>query len=330
MTKPWAFAWTAAKWLVMAVALWYLWSVGAFAADRLRPAPGAAWRVACAIAFLALSVSMLAGRFHFLLRMLGCASLYRRQLEIFFPGILAQQIGSEAAFEAVRILAARQLDGASSSSAIAASIVDRLLGVAALAAIAVASVAFVLDGRAWYWGFAALVAVMAAAPAIPLVCARLLAANPDSALARLPGFRFVASIGDRLSMFRKHVPFIIFLSLPSLAAHFLVLLALYCFASSIGASPVTLGEAVAGGSLALFTTAIPLPMAGLGVGEAAFGEAVARMRGDASPGDFAAIFLVYRFSALALGTASYAWLLLSRRLAGKRGGDARRTEKSGD
>lgn len=73
---------------------------------------------------------------------------------------------------------------------------------------------------------------------------------------------------------------------------------------------------MAGGSLALFTTAIPLPMAGLGVGEAAFGEVVARVRGEAALADFAAIFLVYRFSSLALGTASYLWLLLSRKMAG--------------
>lgn len=307
--------WRFGKWAIMAAAVWYLWREGALSLDRLRLSADA-WRgLPLALLFLGLAAAGMGFRFHCLLRSLGCPSRAAGQLNIAFSGMLAQQIGSDAAFDAMRLIGAKSLGGRG-SDIVAALMVDRLIGLAALSGWTMAGLALFWTGSGWLLPGVAVVAGLVLVPAAFALCHSLLEKGALPWLWRLPGTRFAAAIGGAVKRFRRHGGRLAGLFALSLAGHACTFAALSRCGISLTGAAIRPAEAVVGGALASFTHLLPLPMAGLGVGEAAFGQAVAGLRGAADGGDFAPIFLLNRFLLLLMGMAAWLWLSLARSGAG--------------
>ena len=301
--------WNVFKWLVMAAAVWYLWHEGMVSAERLRPTASAAVGLPAAVVFLGLCTAFVAVRFHCLLRCLDIASELPKQMRIHFSGLLAQQIGSEVGYDAMRVLGARSAGGGI-AGILAAVVADRLLGLLSLTAVAMVCLAAVWGGKAWL-GAALFVPAALAGVGVCLALAHK-AASPEGAwLRRIPGVGFAVSVCGALRCYRSRGGLLLSLFFLSVAGHMCFFAALYCCGLSLESAQTSPAEAVTAGALSSFTGALPLPMAGLGVGEAAFGEAVARMRGAGEVADFAPVFLVNRLLLLAMGAVSWLWLSLS-------------------
>ncbi|MCC8189618.1 MAG: flippase-like domain-containing protein [Planctomycetes bacterium] len=303
--------WNVGKWLIVAAAVGWLWREGTLALPELRPAPGAGWRLAAAAGCLAVATAAVGVRFHRLLRCLDCPSSLAGQIRIVFSGLLAQQAGSDAAFDVMRGVAARNAGGGG-PEIIAALMADRLLGLFALTAIAVAGLSIVWSGGGWLAASLVLIVILAAAPALLALghSARRSGALPW--LWRLPGSRFLAAVGGAVKRYRHRWRALPGLFLLSLAGHGATFAALYCSGTALAGVDLTPAEAVVGGALATFTGVLPLPLAGLGVGETAFGLAVSAMRGGGEPLEFSLVFLVNRLILLAFGAAAWVWLALAR------------------
>lgn len=301
--------WNVGKWLVMAVAVWYLWREGMLSAERLRLTPEAAYGLPAAVVCLGACTAFVAYRFHRLLRCLGVDSRLAGQARIHFSGLLAQQIGSEVAYDAMRVLGSRSMGGGT-ADIVAAAVVDRLLGLLSLTAVAAASLAAAWGGTAWL--AAALFPPLAAAGLVGCVALGRAASSPGaSRLRRVPGVGFAVGVCGALARYRSRGATLLALFFLAVAGHMCFFAALYFCGVSLAGAGASLAEAVAGGAASSYTAALPLPMAGLGVGEAAFGEVVSRMRGSGEAADFAPVFLANRLLLLALGAASWLWLSLS-------------------
>lgn len=304
---PWRTVWKVAKWAIVLFALYYLWREGVLSRDRLALAGRAAWALPLAGGFLALSNLLVALRFHCLLRRLDCPSTFSGQCALVFPGLLVQQVGSDAAFDIMRIVGARRMGGGG-SAIFAALMADRLLGLMALTALAMTALPLFHDGGSWLPAALGAMAFLLAVPVCFALFHSLRDARPGSWLERLPGSRFIAGIGEAVKVYRGSLPLLAGLFLTSLTAHGCVFAALYCCGLSLAGVDLRPAEAFLAGALSTFTGVLPLPLAGLGVGEVAFGAVVARMRGAGEAGDFAGVFLVNRILLLAIGLAAFVWL----------------------
>lgn len=303
--------WNIAKWVIMVLAVAYLWREGALSSERLRLSSSAAWGLPLAALFLSLSVAAMSVRFHVLLRGCGCPSVLAGQFKITFSALLMQQIGSDAAFDVMRVVGGKTMGGAT-AGIVAALMADRLLGLMALTAIAAVVLPGLWDGPEGVLLAAAVALALVAVPAVLVLFTRHVRARPGSRLLRIPGSGFLAAVGASIAAYRGGAGVLAALFALSLAAHGCVFTALYFCGVSLAGAELAPLEAMAGGALSTFTGALPLPMAGLGVGEMAFGATVARLRGVGDAGDFAAIFLVNRLLLLTLGVVAWLWLALAK------------------
>lgn len=299
--------WQVCKWVIPALAILYLWREGTFSASHLQLSGSACSRLPAAVLFLCLATLAVALRFHFLLRRLGVASTIPGQLWLNFPGLLVQQIASDAAFDAVRILGARRMGG-KGATIFAALMADRVLGLLALTTIACAGLAWSWKDSEWLYAVLPLLLALVLLPAAFIACAAL-KEKGHSWTERIPGFSFLASTGSGLKEYRHSVPLLISLYGLSCLAHMCMFMALYFCGQSLLHATTSPSESIVGGAMSSFTTILPLPMAGLGVGEAAFGETVAAIRGDGEKAGYAAVFLTNRFLLLSLGAVS--WLCMA-------------------
>lgn len=302
--------WSIAKWLIMAAAVYYLWREGALW-DRLRLDEAAYWAIPGAMACLFLSTALICIRFHGLVRCLGCPSDIREQAKFHFPGLLVQQIGSDAAYDIMRLIGTKRLGGAG-AGVFAALMMDRLLGLLALTVIAAVGLSQLWDGPEWLLAAGGVAALLVLAPVVLALFHSLSRARADSWLWRIPGSGFIAGVGGAVKAFRRHWAMLGGLFALSLVAHLCMFAALFFCGRALAGMELRPPEAVLAGALSTFTGVLPLPMAGLGVGEVAFGAAVAKMRGVGDAVDFAGVFLVNRFLILCLGVASWIWLALAK------------------
>lgn len=304
--------WNVGKWLVVVLAFVYLWRTGMVSRQMFRLSRAAAWAAPAAVFCLGLSAAAMGVRLHRLLRCLGAPSTLAGQCRISFSALLAQQIGSEAGYDAMRIVGSKVMGG-KGSDILAAIIVDRLLGTMALTVLAATGLALFWSDSGWLPAAAVMAAAIVAAPLLMSWWHGMLRANPASRLARLPGAAFAAEVGGAVRIYRGHVRTLAGLFLLALATHGVTFAALYFCGLSLVGVDLRPGEALTGGALSFFTGALPLPMAGLGVGEAAFGEVVAVMRGSGKAADFAPVFLINRLLTLLLGAVAWLWLAASTR-----------------
>ncbi len=124
----------------------------------------------------------------------------------------------------------------------------------------------------------------------------------------MPGAGFIESLGKSMWALRRAGALLLALFLLSVAGQLAFISALYCCSQAFVHAAVSPGEALAAGAVSSFTTAVPFPMAGLGIGEAAFGEVVVHMRESGNAADFAPVFLLNRVVILGIGIVS--WLLM--------------------
>lgn len=304
-------AWNIAKWMIMAAAIYYLWREGALSRDRLRFSDIAPWSIPLALLFLALSTAAIGLRFHCLLRCLDCPSTPLRQTKLHFSGLLVQQVGSDTAYDVMRIVGAKTMGG-SGAGIFAALMMDRLLGLLALTAITMVGLPHLWSGPEWLLASAGVILFLLAVPVCFVMLHSFSEARADSLLWRIPGSGFAAAIGKSVKAYRRHGLSVCGLFALSLFAHLCMFSALFfcgCSLADINLAPM---ESVLAGALSTFTGVLPLPMAGLGVGEVAFGSVVARMRGVGDAGNFASVFLVNRMLLLALGAVCWFGLALSK------------------
>ncbi|MDR2503921.1 MAG: lysylphosphatidylglycerol synthase domain-containing protein [Deltaproteobacteria bacterium] len=297
--------WRTIRWLVPLAALFYLWRAGLFSVERLRPAQAIFWALPAALALIILNTACFGLRFHCLLRCLGLDSDFRAQWKLHFAGLLAQQVGSEAAFEAMRF-AGVKAQGLPGADILAAALVDRLLGLLALIALALTALAFYRpESRPYALAFVPGAALLIL---IALALCRRLAALPvgNGCLTSL-----AARLAALLLVFKGRRQRLALLLLPAAAGHVLAFLALYFCAVCLEGPSLNPLEAVAGGAVFTASQALPLPLAGLGAGETAFGAALARLRGTGSLLDFAPILLLNRLLMLAAGIIGWLWLAAS-------------------
>lgn len=306
---------TIVKWSVMALAIGYLWHAGVFSLEHLAFSESWMWGLPAAAGLIALSTATVGIRFHCLLRRLGCPSTIPEQLKINFSALLAQQVGSEAGYDIVRIVGVRAMGGRG-EDILAALMTDRLLGVWALTGISAAGLALCWNDTGWIVPTLVLVALLFMVPAAFLLCRWLEENRPHSRAVKIPGVSFLAATGTSLLRYRQSRTLLGALLLASIASHFCIFMALYCCGISLAGISISPREAVIGGALASFTGALPLPLAGLGVGEVAFGGAIAHLRRGGGVVAVVPVFLVNRLLVLLLGIAGWAWMTLS----GKRGG----------
>lgn len=301
--------WNVLKWLVLIAAVWYLWREGVVSADRLRLSAAAAFCLPLAGVCLCLCTALVAVRFHCLLGCLRVGSRLAGQIRVHFSGLLAQQIGSEVAYDAMRVVGTRAMGGGT-ADILAAAVVDRLLGLLSLTAVTMVCLAAVWGGTVWL-GAVLFVPLALAGLGVCVALGHRAASAEGSRLRRLPGVGFAVSVCGALRQYRSSGRTLGLLFFLAVAGHMCFFLALYFCGLSLEGARTSLPEAVTGGALSSFTGALPLPMAGLGVGEAAFGEAVSVMRGAGGMADFAPVFLANRLLLLAIGAASWLWLSLS-------------------
>lgn len=301
-------AWNVCKWLVPVLAIGYLWREGMFSEQALALADSAGTAIPAAVACLCVSTAILVVRFHSLLRRLDCPSTLRAQTGIAFPGLLAQQIGSEVAFDLMRLYGARKLGG-KTHTVVAALFVDRLLGLVSLTTVSAFGLALVWKGNDWIFAVALTLVALVAVPAALWLWQY--AAGRFPRLRRLPGAGFVESLGKSMWALRRAGPTLVALFLLSVAGQLAFIGALYCCSHAFVHAAVTPDEVLAAGAISSFTTAVPFPLAGLGIGEAAFGEVVVRMRENGNAADFAPVFLLNRVALLGIGTVSWVVMLLA-------------------
>lgn len=301
--------WRVARWVVLAAAVWYLWREGALSRDRLRLSETAVYGLTAALLFQAANTALIAFRCHCLFRCLGAPSGLGRQLRLHFSGLLAQQVGSELAYDAMRLLGGSRMGGRG-TAVFAALMADRLLGLVALTALTIASLALFWEGIGWVPAVSVAAVVSAVVPLAFAWWHGKTAGNPESRLWRVPGAGLASAIGGAMLEFRRRGATLAALLVVSVAAHLCMFAALYFCGSALENCAVTAGEALTGWALSTFTGILPLPMAGLGVGETAFGETVAKLRGAGAGADFAPVFLVNRLLVLTLGTLSWFGLTL--------------------
>lgn len=295
--------WRVAKWMVPAAALYYLWREGMFSPERIRLTPSTAWNLAAALVLIAVATLLVSVRFHVLLRCMGVRSTMRAQARLNFPGLLVQQVASEAVFDMMRIVGAKKMGG-NNATVLAALMADRLLGLLSLTTITVCGFAWFWKGSGWAYA-----AVLPLGAIVLLPCGLFLASflyeRQYSWFRRIPGSAFVASIGKTLGAFRHHGGTLTVLFCSSCVTHALLFAALYFCGRTLDVPPPTPAESIVGGAVTSFTGILPLPMAGLGVGETAFGETVARMRGHSEAASYAGVFLINRILIIALGVMSW-------------------------
>lgn len=297
--------WLICKWVIPVVALLYLWREGVFAPGTIRLTPAIVGNLAIAVCLIVVATLAVSLRFHCLLGCLGIKSTAGKQLRLNFPGLLIQQFASEAAFDGMRILAAKKMGG-KNAVVLAALMADRLLGLLALTTMAVAGLAWFWKDSGWMYGAALPLAVIVMLPC-GFIVANLLHEKQYSWFHRIPGSAFVASIGSMFGVYRHHAPILIGLFCSSCLTHLCLFAALYFCGQSLEHAPPTLAESIVGGVVSSFTGILPLPMAGLGVGETAFGETIARMRGHSQVASYAGVFLINRILIFGLGVVS--WLV---------------------
>ena len=305
-------AWNIIKWIIPVVAILYLWKEGALSPDRLQFSNKAWYMIPAALAAQGMGTLIIGTRFHCLLRCLGAPSTLLGQVRIAFPGLLLQQIGSDVSFDAMRIIAAKQIGG-TGPAIFASALVDRLLGIVALVLLTILALALFWQDGGWVLTAIIVVAGLAALPLLFWLSRRLSASWIARWLGKVPGAAFVAEIGDSLTRFRGCAANLAGLFLVSVANHLCLFIALYCCSHALVDTALAPSEAFTAGALSVFTTGLPLPLAGLGVGEAAFGQAVAHMRGTDVAAGFAAVFLMNRLLLFFLGGVSWFWLAGSKR-----------------
>ena len=305
---------TLVMWTIMILAIGYLWHVGIFSRKNLAFSKSWWWGLPAAAGFIALSIATVAVRFHCLLLRMGCPSTLREQLKINFSALLAQQIGSEAGYDVVRIVGVKAMGGRN-EDILAAVMTDRILGIIALTGIAAAGLALYWNDAGWIAPTLVLLALLCLVLAVFPLCRWFEERHPRSRLVKIRGFSFLAATGASLLRYRRSPVMLIALLLASAAVQFFWFMAVYCCGLSLEGIAISPHEAILGGALVAFTGALPLPLAGLGVGEVAFGGAIAHLRGSGDVAAFAPILLVHRLLVLLLGIAGWAWMTLS----GKRG-----------
>lgn len=298
--------WSVGRWAILLAALGYLWHSGALSYENLRLSKRGWLAIPAAVFFIAVSTMAIGVRFHFLLRSLACPTRLKRQCGTHLSGLLLQQVGSDAAFDVLRTLSAKAAGGGM-ADILAAIVLDRLLGLAALTVVTGL-------GLAAYWSGGGLLGPAAAFLAVAGAAAMLFLAAPAVGwlerrewFLKIPGAIFLVSVGKSLGRFRRHGGRLAGLFMVSLFVHSSMFAALYCCGNALADAKVSPGEAWVGYGVATLTGGIPLPMAGLGVGEAAFGETVVQMRGMGESGRFASIFLLTRMLTIMLGAAAWLW-----------------------
>lgn len=297
--------WLICKWVFPVAALVYLWHEGAFSPEKIQLTPAVAENLFIAILFIVVATLAVSMRFHYLLRCLDVASTAGKQLRLNFPGLLVQQFVSEAAFDGMRIVSAKKMGG-SNASVLTALMADRLLGLLSLTTMAAVGLAWFWAGSGWLYAAAFPFAVVAVLPCV-FVAADILHEKEYSWFRRMPGSAFIASIGRSLRIFRHHVRLLGWLFCTSCLTHLCLFTALYFCGQMLEQAQPSLPEAIVGGAVSSFAGIPPLPMAGLGVGETAFGETVARMRGHSLAASYASVFFVNRILVIVVGAVS--WLI---------------------
>jgi hypothetical protein len=218
---------------------------------------------------------------------------------MFFCGLIFQQIGSELAFDGMRLIALRK-QGIVPAMVGSSVLADRLFGVSVMFLLALFFSLCYLKTENFHWLIMSCLLLLAVIPFFFILFRRFCSSYANSLLLRIPGSRLAVNMGEALELLaRKPMQMLLLLSfsfLPFLA----MLFAAYCNSQALGMS-LSCNEAMIGASLATLTAVLPLPMAGIGIGESVFGWVVSTLRNGGEIVDFAPVFFVSRLFILTIG-----------------------------
>lgn len=300
--------------LLTAGAVLYLVREGMLSGDKFVFAPGwALWLCAGSAVFI-VSIAGSALRFQLLMQLMRISPpAFGATARCFFRGLLPQFFATQLAFDAMRAYFLGK-NGVAGGDIAGSIFVDRLLGIAAFVFFAcIGFVAFVSSQRF-------LLAVLVAAALvlvlpIALIGWRHLAAGVRFRfLSAIPGSTLLCRAADSLARLRNEKGRLFLLQVLAIFTQLCQLLCVFCVSRALKNVELPPFQAIVAGAIASLTGLLPLPLAGVGVGESVFGAAAAELRQSGGPADFAPIFLLNRL--LFMTIAVLAWLPLSIRLGG--------------
>ncbi len=298
--------WFICKWGIAIIGFVYLLNEGMFSSSHFSfssySAPWLVGSLACAL----VSEFGTATRFHFVLLQLGQSSCLLNVARMFFSGLFFQQIGSNFAFDGMRIIMLRK-QGLPPAVIGTSILADRLFGVSTIFLIAFFFSVYYLRVENLHWVIGGSLVLIAAIPICFIVFRRVCGSSINDLWLRIPGIRLILAMGEALELLARNPVHVGLLALYSFLPFLTMLFASYCNARAL-AIPLSCGEAMAGASFASLTSILPLPLSGVGIGESAFGWVVATLRGAGEIVDYAPVFFIHRFFILTIGC--FSWVII--------------------
>jgi uncharacterized membrane protein (UPF0136 family) len=292
------------KWIVTVAAFVYLLNQGMFSSAHfsfsIDSAPWLLGTLACAF----ITVFGTAVRFHCVLLQLGQPSRLSSVVRMFFGGLLLRQIGSDLAFDGMRLVMLRK-QGVEPAIIGTAVLTDRLFGVSTIFLIAFLFSFFYLKIENLYWLITLSLILLAAIPVFFIAFYRFYCTRDTGALFRIPGSKLALGMGEALELLSRKPVHMILLSLFSFLPFLATLFAAYCNSRILENMILSCGEAMAGASVAVLASILPLPLSGVGVGESVFGWVVSVIRGGGEIVNYAPVFFLSRLFMLTIGCVSW-------------------------
>jgi hypothetical protein len=222
---------------------------------------------------------------------------------MFFSSLIFQQIGSELAFDGMRFITLRK-QGIVPAIIGSSVLTDRLFGVSTMFLFGFFFSLRYFKMEGFHWLIISGLVLIVAIPVCLILFRHFCGSSDNGWLSHIPGAKLAVTMGEALELL-AHMPVqMILLSLFSFLPFLVILFAYYCNSQALDMS-LSCNEAMFGASLASLTAILPLPMAGVGVGESAFGWAVSSLRGGGEIVDYAPVFFVSRLFMLIIGCISW-------------------------
>lgn len=309
--------WLIARWSIAVAAFSYLLNEGMFSSVNFSFSADFLPWLLCSLACALITVFGTAVRFHLVLRQLGQPSCLSRVAGMFFGGLLLLQIGSNFAFDGMRLVLLRK-QGVAPAIIGTSVLADRLFGVSAIFLIAFFfAIGYSQNLGILFWPITGSLIFIAAIPAAFIVFRRFFGSFTEGWLFRIPGSRLAWGMGEALELLARRPLWMVSLQLFSFLPFLAQLFGAYCSSRALGIE-LFCGEAMAGSAFASLTAILPLPLSGVGVGENVFGWVVSMLRGGGEIVDYASVFFIGRVLTLVIGCVSWVVMTCIDSVAGRR------------
>lgn len=323
-----------AKLLLAAALIWYVLNKVGFqnVVDRLQNIQVEVWLLGLLVIFLGNCLSMV--RWHLLMRSVGLNSTVWSALRLGFIGLFFNNVvPGLTGGDLVKAFYITREHPLQRADAVISVIVDRVIGIVALALIAAVIIPFDLERYGevaiWIYGFLAVMAVGGMMVLSRRIKARI--KRLSEALGRKPkedGTTLLGKLDRAVSMYRDRMGTVTLAMVMSIGVHMLVMTGLWIFGMALTqeGSP-DVAELVAAGlrplgelgldvycsvvPIIMMISSIPIAPAGWGVGETAFQYFFSTV--DVAEADAVALSFTYRLTATLISLLGGLFLVVDRK-----------------